>query len=205
MDAMIINTTDTSSLNALITLALKQTIQAAVQAAIEDRIATLDADLAGIAQHMLTNRAQADAQHAAIEEGLDDLKAAASHVNNSRKEVESVVVRCHEQIRLLEKRCVTALAEREAVELELRDRINKLEKRLDTLSLINTAQEDALNARIQVLEDEVGRLQHANASRDQEREDVLRDLVDTRIDEALADIDLTEQVRNVLVDATITI
>ena len=205
MDAMIINTTDTSSLHALITVALKQTIQAAVEAAIEDRLADLDPDLAGIAQHMLTNRAQADAQHAAIEEGLDDLKSAANHVNSSRKEVESVVVRCHEQIRLLEKRCVTALMEREVVEMELRDRINKLEKRLDTLGMIDTAGRGELEMRTKTLEDEVGRLQHANASRDQEREDVLRDLVDTRIDEALADIDLTDQVRNALSDATITI
>lgn len=199
MDAMIINTTDTSSLNALITVALKQTIQAAVEAAIEDRLADLDADLAGIAQHMLTNRAQADAQHAAIEEGLDDLKSAANHVNSSRKEVESVVVRCHEQIRLLEKRCVTALMEREVIEMELRDRINKLEKRLDT------AGQGELEMRTKTLEDEVGRLQHANASRDQEREDVLRDLVDTRLEHALEDLDLTKQVRYVLSDATITI
>lgn len=205
MDAMIINTTDTSSLNALITLALKQTIQAAVQAAIEDRLADLDADLAGIAQHMLTNRAQADAQHAAIEEGLDDLKSAANHVNNSRKEVEAVVVRCHEQIRLLEKRCVTAIMGREAIELDLRDRINKLEKRLDTLGMIDTAGRGELEMRTKTLEDEVGRLQHANASRDQEREDIISDMIDTRLEHALEDLDLTEQVRNALSDATITI
>lgn len=135
---MIINTTDTSSLNALITLALKQTIQAAVQAAIEDKLADLDAATAGVAVRLTSN-------------------------------------------------------------------ITALEKRLDTLSLINTAQEDALNARIQVLEDEVGRLQHANEARDKEREDIIADLIDTRLEYALEDLDLTEQVRNVLADATITI
>jgi len=166
MNAMIINTTDTSSLNALITLALKQTIQAAVQAAIEDKLATLDADLAGIA-----------AKTVALERFTSGLDRA----------------------------LVTSIGDQLSVNTQLQDRIIKLEKRLDTLSLINTAQEDALNARIQVLEDEVSRLQHANASRDKEREDIISDLIDTRLEYALEDLDLTEQVRNVLVDATITI
>jgi len=84
-------------------------------------------------------------------------------------------------------------------------KVGELEKRIATLNALGTVQEDALKARIQVLEDEVGRLQHANASRDQEREDIIADLIDTRLEYALEDLDLTEQVRNVLSDATITI
>ena len=166
MNAMIINTTDTSSLNALITLALKQTIQAAVEAAIEDKLATLDADLAGIA-----------AKTVALERFTSGLDRA----------------------------LVTSIGDQLSVNTQLQDRIIKLEKRLDTLGLINTAQENALNARIQVLEDEVSRLQHANEARDKEREDIIADMIDTRLEYALEDLDLTEQVRNVLSDATITI
>ena len=127
-------TNNTAILNELITFAVKQTIQAAVEAAIEDRLADLDAAMASVAA--------------------------------------------------------------KAVELE---------KHIATLNALGTVQEDALKARIQVLEDEVGRLQHANASRDQERNDIIADLIDTRLEYALEDLDLTEQVRNVLSDATITI
>lgn len=84
-------------------------------------------------------------------------------------------------------------------------KVGELEKRIATLNALGTVQEDALKARIQVLEDEVGRLQHANASRDQERNDIIADLIATRLEYALEDLDLTEQVRNVLSDATITI
>lgn len=84
-------------------------------------------------------------------------------------------------------------------------KVVELEKHIATLNALGTVQEDALKARIQVLEDEVGRLQHANASRDQERNDIIADLIDTRLEYALEDLDLTEQVRNVLSDATITI
>jgi uncharacterized small protein (DUF1192 family) len=84
-------------------------------------------------------------------------------------------------------------------------KVGELEKRIATLNALGTVQEDALKARIQVLEDEVGRLQHANASREQEREDIISDIIDTRLEYALEDLDLTEQVRNVLSDATITI
>lgn len=84
-------------------------------------------------------------------------------------------------------------------------KVGELEKHIATLNALGTVQEDALKARIQVLEDEVGRLQHANASRDQEREDIIADLIATRLEYALEDLDLTEQVRNVLSDATITI
>ena len=84
-------------------------------------------------------------------------------------------------------------------------KVVELEKHIATLNALGTVQEDALKARIQVLEDEVGRLQHANASRDQERNDIISDLIDTRLEYALEDLDLTEQVRNVLSDATITI
>lgn len=118
------NTNNTTILNELITFALRQTIQAAVEAAIEDRIAA---------------------------------------------------------------------------------KVVELEKQIATLNALGTVQEDALKARIQVLEDEVGRLQHANASRDQERNDIIADLIDTRLEYALEDLDLTEQVRNVLSDATITL
>ena len=84
-------------------------------------------------------------------------------------------------------------------------KVVELEKHIATLNALGTVQEDALKARIQVLEDEVGRLQHANASRDQERNDIIADLIDTRLEYALEDLDLTEQVRNVLSDATITL
>lgn len=84
-------------------------------------------------------------------------------------------------------------------------KVGELEKHIATLNALGTVQEDALKARIQVLEDEVGRLQHANASRDQEREDIIADIIATRLEYALEDLDLTEQVRNVLSDATITI
>jgi uncharacterized small protein (DUF1192 family) len=84
-------------------------------------------------------------------------------------------------------------------------KVGELEKHIATLNALGTVQEDALKARIQVLEDEVGRLQHANASRDQEREDIISDIIATRLEYALEDLDLTEQVRNVLSDATITI
>ena len=127
-------TMSTASLNARITLALQQTVQAAVDAAIEDRLADLDAATAGVAAKVV-----------------------------------------------------------------------ELEKHIAALNTLGTVQEDALKARIQVLEDEVGRLQHANASREQEREDIISDLIDTRLEYALEDLDLTEQVRNVLSDATITI
>jgi len=88
-------------------------------------------------------------------------------------------------------------------------KVGELEKRIATLNALGTVQEDALKARIQILEDEVGRLQHANARREQEREDlisdIISDIIDTRLEYALEDLDLTEQVRNVLSDATITI
>jgi hypothetical protein len=92
-----------------------------------------------------------------------------------------------------------------AIEGRLAAKVAELEKHIATLNALGTVQEDALKARIQVLEDEVGRLQHANASRDQERNDIIADLIDTRLEYALEDLDLTEQVRNVLSDATITI
>lgn len=123
MNAITINTNNTAILNELITFALRQTIQAAVEAA-----------MAGVAAKVV-----------------------------------------------------------------------ELEKHIATLNALGTVQEDALKARIQVLEDEVGRLQHANASREQEREDIISDIIDTRLEYALEDLDLTEQVRNVLSDATITI
>jgi uncharacterized small protein (DUF1192 family) len=84
-------------------------------------------------------------------------------------------------------------------------KVGELEKHIATLNALGTVQKYALKARIQILEDEVGRLQHANASRDQEREDIIADLIATRLEYALEDLDLTEQVRNVLSDATITI
>jgi len=170
MDAMIVNTTDTSSLNALITLALKQTIHAAVQAAIEDKLDNLDADTASVAASLGQRIAALDRFTAGLDRAL-----------------------------------VTSIGDQFSFNTQMQSRILALEKRLDTLSLINTAQEDALTARIQVLEDEVGRLQHANQARDQERNDTIADIVDTRLEIALADVDLTEQVRNVLADATITI
>jgi len=170
MDAMIVNTTDTSSLNALITLALKQTIHAAVQAAVKDKLDDLDADTASVAAS-LGQRITALYRFTA---GLD-------------------------------RALVTSIGDQFSFNTQMQSRILALEKRLDTLSLINTAQEDALTARIQVLEDEVGRLQHVNQVRDQERDDTIADIVDTCIAEALKDVDLTEQVRNVLADATITI
>lgn len=170
MEAMIVNTTDTSSLNALITLALKQTIHAAVQAAVKDKLDDLDADTASVAAHLGQRITDLDRFTAGLDRAL-----------------------------------VTSIGDQLSVNTQMQARILALEKRLDTLSLINTAQEDALNARIQVLEDEVGRLQHANQVRDQERDDTIADIVDTRLEMALEDLDLTEQVRNVLSDATITI
>jgi hypothetical protein len=170
MDAMIINTTDTSSLNALITLALKQTIHAAVQAAIEDKLADLDADTASVAASMGQRITALDRFTAGLDRAL-----------------------------------VTSIGDQFSFNTQMQSRILALEKRLDTLSLINTSQEDALAARIQVLEEEVGRLQHAHEVQKQERDDTIADIVDTRLEMALEDIDLTEQVRNVLSDATITI
>jgi len=170
MDAMIVNTTDTSSLNALITLALKQTIQQAVDAAIKDKLDDLDADTASVAAH--------------LGQRITDLDRFTMGLDRS---------------------LVTSIGDQLSVNTQMQARILALEKRLDTLSLINTAQEDALNARIQVLEDEVGRLQHAHEVQKQERDDTIADIVDTRLEMALEDIDLTEQVRNVLADATITI
>jgi len=173
MDAMIINTTDTSSLNALITLALKQTIQQAVDAAIKDKLDDLDADTASVAARLGQRITEMDRFTQGIDRALVAL--------------------------------VTSIGDQQATNNQMQARILALEKRLDTLSLINTSQADTLNARIQVLEDEVGRLQHANNVRDQERDDAINDIVDTRLEMALEDIDLTEQVRHVLADATITI
>jgi hypothetical protein len=170
MEAMIVNTTDTSSLNALITLALKQTIHAAVQAAVKDNLDDLDADTASVAAHLGQRITDLDRFTAGLDRAL-----------------------------------VTSIGDQLSVNTQMQARILALEKRLDTLSLINTSQADTLNARIEVLEDEVGRLQHAHEVQKQERDDTIADIVDTRLEMALEDLDLTEQVRHVLADATITI
>ena len=70
MDAMIVNTTDTTSLNALITLALKQTIHAAVQAAIEDKLDNLDADTASVAASLGQRIAALDRFTAGLDRAL---------------------------------------------------------------------------------------------------------------------------------------
>ena len=170
MEAMIVNTTDTSSLNALITLALKQTIQQAVDTAIKNKLDDLDADTASVAARLGMRITDLDRFTMGLDRAL-----------------------------------VTSIGDQLSVNTQLQARILALEKRLDTLSLINTSKDDTLNARIQVLEDEVGRLQRANVDRDIERADIISDLIDTRLEKALAGVDLTEQVRNVLADATIKI
>lgn len=183
MDAMIVNTTDTSSLNALITLALKQTIQQAVDAAIKDKLDDLDADTASVAAHLGQRITEMDRFTQGIDRALVALVTSIGDQQATNNQLQA-------RILALEKRC-DEQAERIKASGYEHSRIHKVE--LD------------IESRVEVLEDEVGRLQHAHEVQKQERDDTIADIVDTRLEMALAGVDLTEQVRYVLADATIKI
>lgn len=89
----------------------------------------------------------------------------------------------------------------EAMDVDVASSLVYFNRKYKDLETIN----EHLNARITQLEKRINRLEADKTDRAFEREDIISDMVETCVNEAFKDIDLSDQVRNALADARIII
>lgn len=89
----------------------------------------------------------------------------------------------------------------EALDVDVASALVYFNRKHKDLEAINAQ----LRAQLAALETRVNRLEADKTDRAFEREDTISDMVETCVNEAFKDIDLSDQVRNVLADARICI
>lgn len=89
----------------------------------------------------------------------------------------------------------------EALDVDVASALVYFNRKWKDMEAIN----EQLNARVTQLEKRINQLETAQTDRAFEREDILSDMVETCVNEAFKDIDLSDQVRNALADARIII